>query len=128
MSDYEKEFLSKQYDVNEINLKEGIEEILGRYKKFRKIIRIEEMRRKDIDGFDPVYIQFDDQYKENLTNLIYRGLSKNCIRQIIDETNLQNNFSSKGSVRQPNLPISPFLATLQEETNKSDSFKTFLTS
>ena len=110
MSDYEKEFLSKQYDVNEINLKEGIEEILGRYKKFRKIIRIEEMRRKDIDGFDPVYIQFDDQYKENLTNLIYRGLSKNCIRQIIDETNLQNNFSSKGSVRQPNLPISPFLA------------------
>lgn len=116
LSKHEQEFLSKQYDANEINLKIGIEEILGRYKKFRKIIRKEEMRRKDIDGFDPVYVQFDDQNKENLTNLIYRGLSKNCIRQIINETHLENNFSSKGSVRQPNIPISPFLA-IKENNN-----------
>ena len=47
-------------------------------------------------GFKPERIQFDDHYKKNLlTNLIYRGLSKNCIRKIIDETDLKNKFSSE---------------------------------
>ena len=80
LTDFEKDFLSKQYFSNEINLKQGIEIILENYGNFREIIRKEEKRRMDI-GVEPKRIQFDKQYKENLlTNLIYRGLSKNCIR------------------------------------------------
>ena len=110
LTDFEKDFLSKQYFSNEINLKQGIEIILENYGNFREIIRKEEKRRMDI-GVEPKRIQFDKQYKENLlTNLIYRGLSKNCIRKIIDESDLKNKFSSKGSKRNTNLTITPFLS------------------
>lgn len=117
LTDFEKDFLSKQYFANEINLKQGIEIILENYGYFRKIVRKEEKRRMDI-GFKPERIQFDDHYKKNLlTNLIYRGLSKNCIRKIIDETDLKNKFSSKGSKRNTNLTITPFLSIKENNAN-----------
>ena len=65
LTDFEKDFLSKQYFANEINLKQGIEIILENYGYFRKIVRKEEKRRMDI-GFKPERIQFDDHYKKNL--------------------------------------------------------------
>ena len=117
LTDFEKDFLSKQYFANEINLKQGIEIILENYGYFRKIVRKEEKRRMDI-GFKPERMQFDDHYKKNLlTNLIYRGLSKNCIRKIIDETDLKNKFSSKGSKRNTNLTITPFLSIKENNAN-----------
>ena len=45
LTDSEKEFLSKQYFANDINLKQGIEIILNNYGPFRKIVRKEEKRR-----------------------------------------------------------------------------------
>ena len=121
LTDSEKEFLSKQYFANDINLKQGIEIILNNYGLFRKIVRKEEKRRMD-NNVTPVRIQFDGQYKENLlTNLIYRGLSKNCIRKIIDETDLKNKFSSKGSKRNTNLTITPFLSIKENNAGISET-------
>ena len=94
LTEFEMDFLSKQYFANEINLKQGIEIILENYGNFRNIIKKEEKRRFGL-GFKPERIQFDESYEENiLTNLIYRCLSKNCISKIIDETDLKNKFSS----------------------------------
>lgn len=39
LTEFEKDFLSKQYFANEINLKQGIEIILENYGNFRNIIK-----------------------------------------------------------------------------------------
>ena len=118
LSDDEKKFLLKQYNVGEINLRQGIEIILENYKTFRKIVRKEESRRKNIN-FKPERIQFGPN-KNLLTNLIFRGLSTNCIREIIDETNLKNKFSSKGSKRYGNLTVTPFLAIKENNDDNNE--------
>ena len=115
LTDIEKDFLSKQYNSNDLNLKQGIEIILKNYGYFRKIIRKEERKRKD-NGLTPERIQFGKKFNL-LTNLIYRGLSTNTIRKTIDETNLKNNFSLKGSKRNTNLAITPFLAIKENNNN-----------